>query len=61
MKNVNLLDHLISEDIDPRRTARSLYWAGYRIKRIAELLNEKANTIQYIAGSAVINGMNHQP
>lgn len=45
MKNVNLLDHLISEDIDPRRTARSLYWAGYRIKRIAELLNEKANTI----------------
>lgn len=45
MKNVNLLDHLISEDIDPRRTARSLYWAGYRIKRIAELLNEKANTL----------------
>lgn len=45
MKNVNLLDHLISEDSDPRRTARSLYWAGYRIKRIAELLNENVNTI----------------
>lgn len=45
MKNVNLLDHLISEDSDPRRIARSLYWAGYRIKRIAELLNENVNTI----------------
>lgn len=45
MQNVNLLDYLVSDDADPRRTARSLYWAGYRIKRIAELLNENVNTI----------------
>ncbi|WP_392565152.1 terminase family protein [Utexia brackfieldae] len=45
MQNINLLDYLVSDDTDPRRTARSLYWAGYRIKRIAELLNENINTI----------------
>jgi uncharacterized protein YjcR len=45
MVNVNLLDHLISDNTDPRKVARSLYWAGYRISRISELLNENINTI----------------
>jgi uncharacterized protein YjcR len=45
MVNVNLLDHLISDNTDPRKAARSLYWAGYRISRISELLNENINTI----------------
>lgn len=45
MVNVNLLDHLISDNTDPRKAARSLYWAGYRISRIAELLNENINTV----------------
>ncbi|OCG78796.1 oxidoreductase [Gilliamella sp. Nev6-6] len=45
MVNVNLLNHLISDNTDPRKAARSLYWAGYRISRIAELLNENINTI----------------
>lgn len=45
MQNVKLLDHLISDNTDPRKSARSLYWAGYRIARIAELLNENVNTI----------------
>lgn len=31
--------------IDPRRQARDLYWRGYRIARIAEMLGEKAATI----------------
>ncbi|MCO6557812.1 MAG: terminase family protein, partial [Gilliamella sp.] len=45
MVNVNLLDHLISDNTDPRKAARSLYWAGYRISRISELLNQNINTI----------------
>lgn len=32
-------------DLDPRRTARALYWQGWRIARIAEHLGEKPATI----------------
>ncbi|MCA7941566.1 terminase ATPase subunit family protein [Burkholderia cepacia] len=34
-----------SSDVDPRRRARDLYWQGYRIARIAELLGEKPATL----------------
>lgn len=32
-------------DLDPRRTARALYWQGWRIARIAEHLGEKPATV----------------
>lgn len=32
-------------DIDPRRQARDLYWQGWRIARIAEMLGEKPATL----------------
>ena len=32
-------------DMDPRRRARDLYWSGYRVARIAEMLGEKPATI----------------
>ncbi|MBW5284575.1 terminase ATPase subunit family protein [Burkholderia gladioli] len=34
-----------SSDVDPRRRARDLYWQGYRIARIAELLGVKPATL----------------
>ncbi|GLZ21339.1 hypothetical protein Bpla01_48680 [Burkholderia plantarii] len=34
-----------SSDFDPRRRARDLYWQGYRIARIAELLGVKPATL----------------
>ncbi|MBU9569694.1 terminase ATPase subunit family protein [Burkholderia multivorans] len=34
-----------SSDVDPRRRARDLYWQGYRIARIAEMLGEKPATL----------------
>ena len=34
-----------SIDIDPRRHARTLYWQGWRVKRIAEHLGEKPATV----------------
>ncbi|KVW44867.1 terminase ATPase subunit family protein [Burkholderia ubonensis] len=34
-----------SSDVDPRRRARDLYWQGYRIVRIAEMLGEKPATL----------------
>lgn len=35
----------IDTDLDPRRRARALYWQGYRVVRIAELLGVTAATI----------------
>ena len=35
----------IQHDIDPRRIARGLYFAGYRVARIAEMVEEKPSTI----------------
>lgn len=35
----------IPTDMDPRRIARSLYWRGYRVARIAEMLGEKSTTV----------------
>lgn len=32
-------------DIDPRRRARDLYWQGFRVARIAEMVGEKAGTV----------------
>jgi uncharacterized protein YjcR len=32
-------------DIDPRRQAKFLYWQGFRVARISELIKEKAATI----------------
>lgn len=32
-------------DIDPRKQARLMYWQGYRVARIAEMLGEKKATI----------------
>jgi uncharacterized protein YjcR len=32
-------------DLAPRQKARALYWRGYRIARIAEMLGEKAKTL----------------
>lgn len=32
-------------DIDPRKQAKLLYWGGYRVTRIAELLGEKVATV----------------
>ncbi len=32
-------------DLDPRRTAKHLYWQGFRVARIAELLGEKPATL----------------
>lgn len=34
-----------SPDIDPRRRARDLYWQGWRIARIAEMVEEKPATL----------------
>ncbi|MCC5811307.1 MAG: terminase family protein [Ectothiorhodospiraceae bacterium] len=34
-----------SPDLSPRQHARALYWQGWRIARIAELLDEKPSTI----------------
>lgn len=39
------LDLPVGGDIDPRRKARVLYWMGWRVARIAELLNIKPATI----------------
>ncbi|MFC4519101.1 terminase ATPase subunit family protein [Cupriavidus pinatubonensis] len=35
----------LDTDLDPRRRARSLYWQGYRVVRIAEMLGIKDETI----------------
>ncbi|MRR51671.1 MAG: terminase ATPase subunit family protein [Rhodocyclaceae bacterium] len=35
-----------ASDLDPRRKARSLYWAGYRISHVARMLGEKLPTVQ---------------
>ncbi|MGJ0626480.1 terminase gpP N-terminus-related DNA-binding protein, partial [Xenorhabdus bovienii] len=32
-------------DLDPRKHAMHLYFNGYRVARIAEMLNEKSATI----------------
>ncbi|MFZ4216170.1 terminase gpP N-terminus-related DNA-binding protein, partial [Pantoea endophytica] len=36
---------LAPEDLDPRRQAMLLYFQGYRIARIAEMLGEKPATV----------------
>ncbi|MCP8687768.1 terminase ATPase subunit family protein [Marinobacterium sedimentorum] len=37
--------HVETPDLDPRRTAKHLYWQGFRVARIAEMLGEKAATV----------------
>lgn len=39
------MDMTLPPDIDPRRKARDLYWQGFRIARIAEMLGIKPVTI----------------
>ncbi|MCV5862764.1 oxidoreductase, partial [Escherichia coli] len=36
---------LTPEDLDPRRQAMLLYFQGYRVARIAEMLGEKVATV----------------
>ncbi len=35
----------LSPDFEPRNQARALYWQGYRIRKIAEILNTPEPTI----------------
>ena len=35
----------LTNELDPRKQARLLYWCGYRVARIAEMLSERAATI----------------
>jgi uncharacterized protein YjcR len=35
----------IDRDLDPRKQARQLYWMGYRVARIAEIIGEKKATV----------------
>lgn len=35
----------LNTDIDPRRRARDLYWQGFRVARIAEMVGEKPGTV----------------
>lgn len=41
----DMTDDVISPDYDPRRAAKHLYWQGFRVARIAEMLGEKAATV----------------
>lgn len=45
MSNMKTIITPTPEDLDPRRQAMHLYWQGFRIARIAEILGEKAQTI----------------
>ncbi len=35
----------VDKDLDPRKQARLLYWMGYRVARIAEMVGEKRATV----------------
>lgn len=35
----------LADDLDPRKQARLLYWSGYRVARIAEMVGEKSTTV----------------
>lgn len=35
----------LADELDPRKQARLLYWSGYRVARIAEMVGEKAATV----------------